>query len=85
MDGFGLVAEKNIDIHLEQAFGNRVHANIRLLWIRRPLQARAGAYVGNWLQSFREFPPRQKPCRFNLHRVMEPITKAAGDKGRHVV
>jgi arylsulfatase A-like enzyme len=42
--------------------------------------APAGAYVGNWLQSFREFPPRQKPGSFNLDRVMESITKAAGDK-----
>jgi arylsulfatase A-like enzyme len=42
--------------------------------------APASAYVGNWLQSFREFPPRQKPGSFNLDRVMESITKAAGDK-----
>jgi arylsulfatase A-like enzyme len=42
--------------------------------------APAGAYVGEWLQSFREFPPRQKPGSFNLDRVMESITKAAGDK-----
>jgi len=42
--------------------------------------APAGAYVGNWLQSFREFPPRQKPGSFNLDRVMEAITKGAGDK-----
>jgi len=42
--------------------------------------APAGAYVGKWLQSFREFPPRQKPGSFNLDRVMESITKAAGDK-----
>jgi arylsulfatase len=42
--------------------------------------APAGAYVGQWLQSFREFPPRQKPGSFNLDRVMESITKAAGDK-----
>ena len=26
----------------------------------------SGAYVGQWLQSFREFPPRQKPGSFNL-------------------
>jgi arylsulfatase len=32
------------------------------------------------LQSFKEFPPRQKPGSFNLDRVMEAITKAAGDK-----
>jgi len=42
--------------------------------------APAAAYVGNWLQSFREFPPRQKPGSFNLDRVMEAVTKAAGDK-----
>lgn len=40
--------------------------------------APAGAYVGQWLQSFREFPPRQKPGSFNLDRVMESITKPQG-------
>jgi arylsulfatase len=34
------------------------------------------AYVGQWLQSFREFPPRQKPGSFNLDRVMESIVNA---------
>jgi len=42
--------------------------------------APAGAYIGQWLQSFREFPPRQKPGSFNLDRVMEAISKGAGDK-----
>jgi arylsulfatase len=42
--------------------------------------APAGAYVGEWLQSFREFPPRQKPGSFNLDNVMEAISKGAGDK-----
>ncbi|MFC1681270.1 arylsulfatase [Pseudomonadota bacterium] len=42
--------------------------------------APAGAYVGQWLQSFREFPPRQKPGSFNLDNVMEAIAKGAGDK-----
>jgi arylsulfatase len=37
--------------------------------------APAGAYVGNWLQSFKEFPPRQKPGSFNLDRVMEAVTR----------
>jgi len=39
--------------------------------------APAAAYVGQWLQSFREFPPRQKPGSFNLDRVMEAITSGA--------
>ncbi|MEJ2193226.1 MAG: sulfatase-like hydrolase/transferase [Ignavibacteriaceae bacterium] len=37
--------------------------------------APASAYVGRWLQSFKEFPPRQKPGSFNLDRVMEEMMK----------
>lgn len=40
--------------------------------------APAGAYVAQWLQSFREFPPRQKPGSFNLDRVMEAVTSLQG-------
>jgi hypothetical protein len=40
--------------------------------------APAAMYVGRWLQSFREYPPRQKPGSFNLDRVMEQVTKAHG-------
>jgi len=45
------------------------------------VMAPAGAYVGQWLQSFREFPPRQKPGSFNLDHVMEAITSGATQKG----
>ena len=37
--------------------------------------APAAGFVGQWLQSFREFPPRQKPGSFNLDHVMEAVTK----------
>jgi arylsulfatase len=40
--------------------------------------APASAYVGGWLQSFKEFPPRQKPGSFNLDRVMEAVTASPG-------
>lgn len=40
--------------------------------------APAAGYVGQWLQSFREFPPRQKPGSFNLDRVMETVMHANG-------
>jgi arylsulfatase len=40
--------------------------------------APAAGYVGQWLQSFREFPPRQKPGTFNLERVMEAVTRPQG-------
>jgi arylsulfatase len=39
--------------------------------------APASAYVGQWLQSFKDFPPRQKPGSFNLDRVMETLTKSS--------
>jgi arylsulfatase len=39
--------------------------------------APAGAYVGQWLQSFKEFPPRQKPGSFNLDRVMESVMSSS--------
>ncbi|MBL8964204.1 MAG: arylsulfatase [Phycisphaerae bacterium] len=42
------------------------------------LIAPAGAFVGRWLQSFNEFPPRQKPGSFNLERVMEAVTNQQG-------
>ena len=32
----------------------------------------------SWLQSFRKFPPRQKPGSFNLDRVMEAVTSNDG-------
>ncbi len=42
------------------------------------LIAPAAGYVGQWLQSFREFPPRQKPGTFNLDQVMEAVSKPHG-------
>jgi arylsulfatase A-like enzyme len=39
------------------------------------LIAPAGAFVGQWLQSFKDYPPRQKPGSFNLDRVMEAVSK----------
>jgi arylsulfatase len=42
------------------------------------LIAPAAGFVGQWMQSFREFPPRQKPGSFNLDHVMQAVT--AGSK-----
>ena len=36
--------------------------------------APAAAYVGQWLQSFQEFPPRQEPGTFSLDKVMKSVT-----------
>jgi arylsulfatase len=32
-------------------------------------------YVAQWIQSFKDFPPRQKPGSFNLSEVMEKLSK----------
>jgi arylsulfatase A-like enzyme len=44
--------------------------------------APAAGYVGQWLQSFKEFPPRQKPGSFSLDRVMEAVTTGATGTGK---
>jgi hypothetical protein len=31
--------------------------------------------VAQWLQSFKDFPPRQKPASFSIDQVMERLTK----------
>jgi arylsulfatase len=38
------------------------------------LMGPAQAYAGKWLQSFKDFPPRQKPGSFNLEAVMDSLT-----------
>lgn len=57
------------------------HAMGYVRWFaeRMFLIAPAGAFVGKWLHSFKEFPPRQKPGSFNLDRVMESEMSAKGN------
>jgi len=38
----------------------------------------AQAFVAQWVQSFREFPPRQKPASFSIDQVMEKLQQEAG-------
>jgi arylsulfatase len=38
----------------------------------------AQAYVGKFLESFKEFPQRQKAATFNLDEVMEKLSKPGG-------
>jgi arylsulfatase len=40
----------------------------------------AQAYVGNFLKTFREFPPRQKPASFSIDQVMEMMQTSGGSK-----
>jgi arylsulfatase len=38
----------------------------------------AQTYVGKFLETFKEFPPRQKAARFSLDQVMEKLKSPAG-------
>ena len=38
----------------------------------------AQAYVGKWLETFKDYPPRQKPGSFNLSEVMDKLTRNSG-------
>jgi arylsulfatase A-like enzyme len=40
----------------------------------------AQAFVQNWLMSFKEFPPRQKPASFSLDQVMAKLSESGGSK-----
>jgi hypothetical protein len=40
----------------------------------------AQAYVADFLQTFREFPPRQKPASFTIDQVMKLLEESGGSK-----
>ena len=40
----------------------------------------AQVYVGNFLETFKEFPPRQKAASFSIDQVMEKLTTPAGSR-----
>ena len=42
-----------------------------------PLQYLAPPLLMKWLESFKEFPPRQKPASFSIDQVMEKMTERA--------
>lgn len=37
----------------------------------------AQAFIAQWIQSFKEFPPRQKPASFSIDQVMQKLTEGA--------
>ena len=40
----------------------------------------AQAYVGNFLKTFKEFPPQPKPASFTIDQVMEKLQTSGGSK-----
>jgi arylsulfatase A-like enzyme len=50
------------------------------LFERIYLMVPAQAYVGKFLETFKEYPPRQKADTFNLDEVMKKLTESNGSK-----
>ena len=62
----------------EKADHNSIYYNdwlVRRVFLLVPAQG----FVARWIQSFKEFPPSQKPASFSVDQVMEKLT-AAGQK-----
>jgi arylsulfatase len=38
------------------------------------------AYVGQFLQTFKEYPPRQRAASFTVDQVMEKLTGSLGSR-----
>jgi arylsulfatase len=60
----------------------QVTSNTYYDWLldRAYLLVPAQAYVGEFLATFREYPPRQKAASFSLDRVLEELQSAGGSK-----
>ena len=59
---------------------SEITSNTYFDWLldRAYLLVPAQAYVGKFLETFQEFPPRQKPASFSLDQVMEKLTPSGG-------
>jgi len=57
-----------------------ITSNTYFDWLidRAYLLVPAQAYVGNFLSTFQEFPPRQKAASFNLDQVMDKLSPSGG-------
>lgn len=40
----------------------------------------AQVVVSKWMESFKEFPPRQRPASYNIDAIVEKLTAPQGNK-----
>jgi arylsulfatase A-like enzyme len=89
--GFGVWREPFVTLRVPKLFDLRMDpyeraddsSNTYNDWLIRRvfLLVPAQAMAGQFLQTFKEFPPRQKPDSFNLDRVMQQMESAASGGG----
>ena len=61
---------------------SQITSNTSYDWLidRAFLLVPAQTYVGRFLTTFKEYPPRQKAASFSLDKVMEKMLTAGGSK-----
>ena len=67
------------DLRMDPYERAEITSNTYFDWLldRAYLLVPAQAYVGTFLQTFQEFPPRQKAASFSLDQVMEKLAPAS--------
>jgi len=87
-EGFQVWAEPFVQLRLPRITNLRIdpleraqdeapgwaHWEVERIFMLVPAQA----YVAQWISSFKEFPPRQKPATFSIDQVMEKLSSAGG-------
>ncbi len=81
-DGFGVWQESFVPLRFPKLFNLRMdpferaeeamdyaHWRVERMYVAVPAQT----YVAEFLETFRDFPPRQRPSSFNLDEVMEKL------------
>ena len=58
----------------------RITSNTYYDWLidRVYLLVPAQAYVGNFLKTFKDYPPRQKAASFSLEKVLKKLEQSTG-------
>jgi arylsulfatase len=87
-DGFEVWAEPLVKLRVPRLFNLRADPFEKAQresmyyqdWLVRRvfLLVPAQFFVAQWLESFKEFPPRQKPASFSIDEVMQKLQKAHG-------
>ncbi|MEM9328455.1 MAG: arylsulfatase, partial [Bacteroidota bacterium] len=71
------------DLRMDPFEKASVDANAYYEWLERVAQflaVPAQAYAGDMIATFKDYPPRQRPSKFNLDDVMSDLTRVGEGK-----
>ena len=87
--GFMVWSEPFVSLRIPKIFNLRTDPferadtdanNYERWWIERVFAlVPAQTFVGEYIETFKEFPPRQKPAKFNVDDALEPLQNPGGN------